>query len=268
MISSGDIAKLATRLRVGQRVIEKDYVLSWLLVGIAESELRNELAFKGGTALKKVYYPDYRFSEDLDFTLPGDLPHNDLVQAFEPVFVWLEREVNLTLAVRREEQSIFDSTTLLVNYVGPLRASLGSRHVKADFTRGELLLHPLADGTLQAPSYDDYRTGVTLPTYSLEEILTEKLCALVGRTEPRDLYDVYWLFESRDVDLSFLPDSFARKCEHKKQDSTRLYGMLADKQTTFARLWASRLKQQVTELPDLKMVLRVVRKHVRELGPP
>jgi predicted nucleotidyltransferase component of viral defense system len=255
MISSGDVAKLATRLRVGQRVIEKDYVLSWLLVGIAESELRNELAFKGGTALKKVYYPDYRFSEDLDFTLRGDLPHNDLVQAFEPLFVWLKREVNLTLEVRREEQSILDSTTLLVNYVGPLRASLGSRHVKADFTRGELLLHPLADGTLHAPSYDDYPTGVTLPTYSLEEILTEKLCALIGRTEPRDLYDVYWLFEWGDVDLTFVPHSFARKCAHKGQDPTRLYDVLRGRRARFEKEWAIRLSVQVRELPEFNEVL-------------
>ena len=43
------------------------------VIAIAESELRDKLAFKGGTALKRAYYPDYRFSEDLDFTLCVDL---------------------------------------------------------------------------------------------------------------------------------------------------------------------------------------------------
>ena len=61
---------MAHRLGVGDRVVEKDYVLSWLLVAIAESDLRGKLALKGGTALKRCYYPDYRFSEDLDFTPP------------------------------------------------------------------------------------------------------------------------------------------------------------------------------------------------------
>ena len=65
MISSAEVARLSHRLGVGDRVIEKDYVLSWLLIAIAESNLRDDLAFKGGTALKRAYYPDYRFSEDL-----------------------------------------------------------------------------------------------------------------------------------------------------------------------------------------------------------
>lgn len=265
MISTAEVAKLAHRLGVDQRVIEKDYVLSWLLIAIAESDLRSWMAFKGGTALKKSYYPDYRFSEDLDFTLRIDLSHDDLVEAFQTLFPSLERQVNLTSTLRSAEQSIFESTTLLVNYVGPLGGRLGSRYLKVDFTRGELLLYPLAERPLQAP-YSDYPRGVTLPTYTLEEILAEKLCALLGRTEPRDLYDVYWLFEWGDVDVTFLAVSFADKCEHKGQDPTRLYQVLTAKEATFDRLWASRLAAQVTELPHLNEVLRVVRRHVRDLG--
>ena len=55
--------------KVAQYVIEKDYALSYILVGIAkQSELAQSLIFKGGTALKKIYFGDYRFSEDLDFS--------------------------------------------------------------------------------------------------------------------------------------------------------------------------------------------------------
>lgn len=265
MISTAEVAKLAHRLGVGQRVIEKDYVLSWLLIAIAESDLRSRMAFKGGTALKRSYYPDYRFSEDLDFTLRVDLSHDDLVEAFQALFPSLERRVNLTFRPRSAEESIFESTTLLVNYVGPLRARLGSRHLKVDFTRGELLLYPLTERPLQAP-YSDYPTGVKLPTYTLEEILTEKLCALLGRTEPRDLYDVHCLFEWRNVDLTFLPSKFADKCEHKGQDPRRLDEILKRKATTFDKLWVSRLAEQVTDLPELNDVLRAVRRHVRSLG--
>ena len=265
MISTAEVAKLAHRLGVGDRVIEKDYVLSWLLVAIAESDLRDDLAFKGGTALKRAYYPDYRFSEDLDFTLCADLSHDDLVDAFETLFPWLDRRVNLTLTLRSGEQSVFESTTLLVNYVGPLRARLGSRHLKVDITRGELLLYPLSERLLQAP-YSDYPANVRLPTYTLEEILTEKLCALMGRTEPRDLYDVYWLFEWGDVDLSFLPANFAAKCQHKRQEPGRLDEVLRGKVGTLDKLWASRLAMQVSDLPHLSEVLRVVRRHLRGLG--
>src|SRR5689334_8139908 len=59
------------RRGVPPEVIEKDYLLSYLLAGLsAVPELRG-LRFKGGTALKKVYFGEYRFSEDLDFSAVG-----------------------------------------------------------------------------------------------------------------------------------------------------------------------------------------------------
>lgn len=264
MIPSAELFKQAHYLGVSDRVIEKDYVLSWLLVAVADSDLRSGLAFKGGTALKKCYYPTYRFSEDLDFTLCIDLSHNDLVENFKSLFPHLEQRLNLALALQIAEQSIFGSTTLLIDYVGPLKARQGSRHLKVDVTRGERLLYPLAERPLMT-TYSDFPSGITLPTYTLEEIMIEKMCALLGRTEPRDLYDIYWLFEWGDVNLNFLPSNFVAKCRHKGQDPARLDEVLAGKVKTFDKLWASRLAVQVSELPHLNEVMRVVRRHLRDL---
>lgn len=97
MIQPGEVARLAHRLDLGDKTIEKDYVLTWLLLAIANSPLRDRLAFKGGTAIKKVYVPDYRFSEDLDFTLLDDISNDKLTTEIESLFPWLQREVNLTL---------------------------------------------------------------------------------------------------------------------------------------------------------------------------
>ena len=69
MIHSSEISKLAHKLGLGDRTIEKDYVLTWILQAIANSPLCHQMVFKGGTAVKKMYIPEYRFSEDLDFTL-------------------------------------------------------------------------------------------------------------------------------------------------------------------------------------------------------
>ena len=69
MILAAEISKVAQSLGLGERTIEKDYVLTWILFAIADLPLGDRLAFKGGTAIKKVYAPGYRFSEDLDFTL-------------------------------------------------------------------------------------------------------------------------------------------------------------------------------------------------------
>src|SRR4030067_3039242 len=67
-VLSNRLAKAGER-RIPESVLERDYCLSWFLVGLSRSPLRSRLFFKGGTALKKCYFPDYRFSEDLDFTL-------------------------------------------------------------------------------------------------------------------------------------------------------------------------------------------------------
>jgi predicted nucleotidyltransferase component of viral defense system len=265
MISAGEVAKLAHAVGVSQRVIEKDYVLSWMLIAIAESDLRSALAFKGGTALKKVYFPDYRFSEDLDFTLLDDLPHDELVKAFAPLFPSLKDHVNLALSLRTAEESAFRSTSLEVYYVGPLQAGIGSRFLKLDFTRGELLLERPVEGVLRA-GFTDYPEGVAVPTYTLREILAEKLCALIGRTEPRDLYDVYELFESGDVDQAFLWNDFAAKCEHKERDPTLLQQALDDKAARLEKQWQMRLAQQVTDLPHFNEVMRTVQRHVRRLA--
>lgn len=56
-------------------VLERDYLLSWILVGIGQVDtLRDALIFKGGTALKKCWFGDYRFSEDLDFSVTKGVP--------------------------------------------------------------------------------------------------------------------------------------------------------------------------------------------------
>ena len=79
MIPQRDLSLLSNRLarkegrRIPEAVLEKDYCLSWFLVGLSATPLREILAFKGGTAIKKCYIPDYRFSEDLDFTLREEI---------------------------------------------------------------------------------------------------------------------------------------------------------------------------------------------------
>jgi predicted nucleotidyltransferase component of viral defense system len=45
--------------------LERDYCLAWFLAGLSQSQLGKLLIFKGGTALKRCYFGDYRFSEDL-----------------------------------------------------------------------------------------------------------------------------------------------------------------------------------------------------------
>ena len=57
------LESIRTKHGVLWEVIERDYMLSWLLAGISsDQKLHDTLVFKGGTALKKCYFGDYRFS--------------------------------------------------------------------------------------------------------------------------------------------------------------------------------------------------------------
>ena len=69
------------RLGLPWEVLERDYLLSWVLVGITRVDsLRETLIFKGGTALKKCYFGDYRFSEDLDFSGSPGVPIGETME--------------------------------------------------------------------------------------------------------------------------------------------------------------------------------------------
>lgn len=62
--------------------VQQDYLLSWVLSGLCEHPLLKEkLIFKGGTALKKCYFGNYRFSEDLDFSVISSIPRREKLLA-------------------------------------------------------------------------------------------------------------------------------------------------------------------------------------------
>ena len=77
MVSREELLEIANATGLSAPVVEKDYVLGWILRGISQhAALRERWIFKGGTCLKKCYFETYRFSEDLDFTL-RDQAHID-----------------------------------------------------------------------------------------------------------------------------------------------------------------------------------------------
>jgi len=70
VIGKEEILGFAREVGLDPNVVEKDYVLGWMLAGISwHPRTQDTWLFKGGTCLKKCYFETYRFSEDLDFTL-------------------------------------------------------------------------------------------------------------------------------------------------------------------------------------------------------
>ncbi len=88
--------------------------------------LAGNLVFKGGTVLKKVYFRDYRFSEDLDFTLlDNGIMNEALLAEFEKVYAFVKEEANIIAQLNESVTHESGSLAFYVNYIGPLGRSLG-----------------------------------------------------------------------------------------------------------------------------------------------
>ena len=109
MIPQRNISLLSNRLaaagglRIREDVLERDYCLAWFLNALAESDLRPVLAFKRGTALKRSYFPDYRFSEDLDFTLREVLLFDDIRARLEHIYAMVLEQSGIAFAFDRQD---------------------------------------------------------------------------------------------------------------------------------------------------------------------
>jgi predicted nucleotidyltransferase component of viral defense system len=78
MISKQDILDRATEWQLLPEVVEKDYILGWVLGALASHrEMRAFWILKGGTCIKKCFVETYRFSEDLDFSLLPNTPYSE-----------------------------------------------------------------------------------------------------------------------------------------------------------------------------------------------
>ena len=110
MIPQRNISLLSNRLakqggtRLQENVLERDYCLAWLLAGIAESEIKTVVGFKGGTAMKRCYFSDYRFSEDLDFTLIESMPFEELTTRLVPVYTAVREASGIAFTFDREDR--------------------------------------------------------------------------------------------------------------------------------------------------------------------
>lgn len=263
MITPREVSQRAFQEKMSDRAIEKDYVLTWILMALADSPLAELLAFKGGTALRKIYFPGYRYSEDLDFTLIGEAEPDELLAGLMEALSRLAESqgFQFDLPANRIERRA-ESLTAYANFVGPLQARATNRDIKIDMTLVERLIFPVQKRGVVS-EYTD-RIEKEILVYSLEEVLIEKLCAMIGRTEPRDVYDAHFLLERQDIDFYLIPSAFAERAAAKGVDPTRLAEALSRKQPTLQKMWDIRLKHQVRALPQLERVLRELNRKLRE----
>ena len=262
MIGRPDIVERVGEWQLTEEVIEKDYVLGWLLWGIgADPVLGDQWVFKGGTCLKKCYIETYRFSEDLDFTvLPGG-PYRP--EAIEPHLARVLARVHEAsgidfssrapmLRLRPDELS----TEGRAYYVGPRQTPQPAR-VKLDISANETVIRPPVLREIAHP-YPDGPLPGRARCYSFEEVFAEKIRAMAQRARPRDLYDIINLFRRNDLRLypEVIHQALAEKCASKSIDVPTATDF--DGSPLIAALeadWDQMLAHQLPALPPLQSFL-------------
>ena len=163
--------------------VEQDLVISRALVELFEHPLLGTtLAFRGGTALYKLYLlPPVRYSEDIDLVQVESAPAGDMLDAIRSVIDpwlgkanWKQSERGVALYYRFDSE---DTPSIRLR----LKIEINTRE------------HFDVYGIERVDFKVDSRwfTGEsTLQTYQLDELLGTKLRALYQRRKGRDLFDL------------------------------------------------------------------------------
>ncbi len=269
MISKAEIAKKVREWGIRFDIAEKDFCIGWLLKGIAdEVSFKKHFVFKGGTALKKCYFPEHRFSEDLDFTVIEGFDWNLMRSQFERVCSRVSDESGcefqlLGLDQRREipKEEAFE---VKICFRGPSQPQNLKPIIKVDLTFYERVVLPPQTRPIFHPYSDGFQADVLC--YCLEEILAEKLRAILQQRSrvprPRDFYDVRILLRAHSDKLSLaqIREVFLEKCEFKKVPFHSIEDLFdPDLLQRNEGAWKSSIGKQVRELESFAEVIQELR---------
>jgi len=266
-------------------IIEKDYILSWVLVGIAANiKLQNKLIFKGGTALKKCYFGNYRFSEDLDFTAKGNIARGDL----------LEKEIKKSCEIATNLVQKFSPLELKVERYREKESHPGTQeafNIRGKFPwHRQFLPKVMVEITMEEPIHIEpvkrsilhgYEEEIfqEINVYSLEEIIAEKMRAILQhfkkleergwtRSRARDYYDIWRILNgySNALRMEIISPLFLEKCKVKEVEFTNpekfFDNILLD---YISKTWEQWLGPLVPDLPPFKLVIDDLKQKIYKL---
>jgi len=256
MISRADLQRLANREKLALGTLEKDYVITEVLKALSQvPTLNGLLVFKGGTALRKVYFWDWRYSEDLDFTVKHDMTKEELRQELDKWYqqVRLASQIQLTTKMVHKPDGYARVRT---QFIGPLSYP-GMIFMDLSFDE-PLCLEPDLRKVLAAP----FQSGEQkVLAYPLEELLAEKIRSLRERGKSRDYYDVWRILKehSAGLDLELLGTILQMKLSHKGLTITGIVDFFPQDRKVLKRYWEKDLGQQIIPLPSLDEVIEELR---------
>ena len=182
--------------------VEQDLVICRALVAIySDPVLAQSLAFRGGTALHKLYLtPQVRYSEDIDLVQVSPGPIKPIVERLDAALAWLpgksfdNRRFGFRMRFRYESE---------VPPVEPMRLKV-EVNTYEHFSEMGYVQMPFA---IESPWFSG---DAVIMTYSIDELLGTKLRALYQRRKGRDLFDLSYAMEHGTVDAEAVLQCFRR----------------------------------------------------------
>ncbi len=177
--------------------VEQDLVIERALVEIFSNEfLAERLAFRGGTALHKLYLkPQARYSEDIDLVQIKAGPIGEILDHLRSVLKFIPGKASfdkgdqmITLRYR------FDSEIApVISLRLKVETNCREHFTVLDFKKMEFKV---------TSGWNKGECNIT--TYKIEELLGTKLRALYQRSKGRDLFDLYWAYQHHKIDTKKL----------------------------------------------------------------
>jgi len=177
--------------------VEQDLIIARTLVELFSDELvRRTLAFRGGTALHKLYLqPQARYSEDIDLVQISSEPIN-------PILKQIRERLSFLGTKRTVKQHIHNNT--IIYRFDTEDPSVPSMRLKIEINTREHF-HVLGLKQIPYKIENGWFSGECMLTgYELEELLGTKLRALYQRRKGRDLFDLYWALKNHQVNIEKL----------------------------------------------------------------
>jgi predicted nucleotidyltransferase component of viral defense system len=186
-----EINKIANDNNFSKNTCEKVLRLFSILNFINNSDFRNALALKGGTAINLFLLDLPRLSVDidLDFNLPLD---RESMLSYRENIDWHIRSFMEDEGYHLSDKSKFVHT--LDSYVYSYQTTSGSDDVLKIEINYSDRVHVLEPETKNSTAM--FGETASINVLEDEELIGSKINALITRTTPRDVYDVYNLFKS------------------------------------------------------------------------
>ena len=194
--------------------VEQDLILSRIIVEIfSDPFLRKELAFRGGTALHKMFFSTAaRYSEDIDLVRTSKGAIKQIVDALRNLFEpWLGKPK--TIRTKRSFKMMF--------YFNPESSPTSKLRIKIEINIQENF--SVLDRLLKKYSVkSDWFAGeAEVNTFYFEELIATKLRALYERDKGRDVFDLWLALKQEDFDIAEVIRIFLHYMESEKKVITR-----------------------------------------------